>query len=78
MNHENTSNILNKFTYHFKKVLISAQNLALTKKHARIESDDVLLSLISAKGSLGSDILIKQNQYRIFKNYGSSRKLLYG
>ncbi|PIR06843.1 MAG: ATP-dependent Clp protease ATP-binding subunit ClpC [Candidatus Komeilibacteria bacterium CG11_big_fil_rev_8_21_14_0_20_36_20] len=61
MNHENTSNILNKFTYHFKKVLISAQNLALTKKHARIESDDVLLSLISAKGSLGSDILIKQN-----------------
>lgn len=58
---ENIDNILNKFTYHFKKVLINAQNLAFVKKHADIEPDDLLSSLIATKGALASDILIKQN-----------------
>ncbi len=57
----NTQNILNKFTQHFKQVLINAQNTAFSKKHKNIEPADLLISLIKTKGSLGSDILIKQN-----------------
>ena len=53
-------NILDKFTYHFKKVLINAQNLAFAKKRKFIEPADLLASLVNIKGSLGSDILIKQ------------------
>ncbi len=53
--------ILNKFTYHFKKVLINAQNLAFTKKSGQIEPADLLSSLLTTKGALGSDILTKQN-----------------
>jgi len=60
MHTENMENILDKFTYHFKKLLINAQNLAFAKKHEFIETDDILISLILSKGSLGSDILIKQ------------------
>ncbi|MDD5749657.1 MAG: ATP-dependent Clp protease ATP-binding subunit [Patescibacteria group bacterium] len=60
MSKDNPQNILNKFTYHFKKVLIRAQNLALVKKRPMIETSDLLLSLIKTRGSLGSDILIKQ------------------
>jgi len=61
MINNNTQNILNKFTEHFKQVLISAQNIAFSKKRETIEPEDLLISLINTKGSLGSDILIKQN-----------------
>jgi ATP-dependent Clp protease ATP-binding subunit ClpC len=54
-------NILNKFTYHFKRVLINAQNLAFSKKNSEIQAEDLLLSLFTTKGALGSDILIKHN-----------------
>lgn len=54
-------NILNKFTYHFKRVLINAQNLALAKKNTEIEPEDLLVSLFTTKGALGSDILLKHN-----------------
>ncbi len=56
---EQTDNILNKFTYHFKRVLINAQNLALAKKNEEIQPEDLLSSLFTTKGALGSDILIK-------------------
>lgn len=69
MSNENSQNILDKFTYHFKKVLIHAQNLALAKKHSSIEPADLLVSLAQTKGSLGSDILTKQNVHLpIFDN----------
>src|SRR3989339_972870 len=58
---DNFQNILDKFTQHFKQVLITAQNIAFSKKHEAIEPEDLLISLIKTKGSLGSDILIKQN-----------------
>lgn len=58
---DNSQNILNKFTQHFKQVLVNAQNMAFGKKHEAIEPEDLLLALIKTKGSLGSDILIKQN-----------------
>ncbi|MFA6466775.1 MAG: ATP-dependent Clp protease ATP-binding subunit [Patescibacteria group bacterium] len=61
MINDNSQNILNKFTQHFKQVLVNAQNMALGKKHEAIEPEDLLLALIKTKGSLGSDILIKQN-----------------
>ncbi|PWB38526.1 MAG: hypothetical protein C3F02_03310 [Parcubacteria group bacterium] len=60
MSSENSQNILDKFTFHFKKVLIRAQNLALAKKHREIEPADLFVSLAQTKGSLGSDILTKQ------------------
>jgi len=61
MINDNSQNILNKFTGHFKQVLIGAQNIAFSRKRGAIEPEDLLLSLIKTKGSLGSDILIKQN-----------------
>lgn len=61
MMNNNSQNILNKFTQHFKQVLINAQNMAFSKRHEAIEPEDLLLALIKTKGSLGSDILIKQN-----------------
>jgi ATP-dependent Clp protease ATP-binding subunit ClpC len=61
MINDNSQNILNKFTEHFKKVLINAQNMAFNKKREAIEPEDLLIALIQVKGSLGSDILIKQN-----------------
>ncbi|MCB9802875.1 ATP-dependent Clp protease ATP-binding subunit [Candidatus Nomurabacteria bacterium] len=62
---EELDNILNKFTYHFKKVLISSQNLAFAKKHSEIEALDLLISLVSTKGALGSEILNKKNIQKI-------------
>lgn len=58
-------NILNKFTYHFKKVLINAQNLAFAKKHEEIEPLDILVSLVNTKGALGFEILTKKNIHNI-------------
>lgn len=58
---DQSQNILDKFTYHFKKVLINAQNIAFAKKANQIEIVDLLASLINTKGALGSDILVKQN-----------------
>ncbi|PLX25743.1 ATP-dependent Clp protease ATP-binding subunit ClpC [Candidatus Parcubacteria bacterium] len=65
-------NILNKFTYNFKKVLINAQNMAYAKKRAFIEPEDLLFSLLQSKGSLGSDILIKQ---KVDPNFLTTLKL---
>lgn len=65
-------NILNKFTYNFKKVLINAQNMAYAKKRAFIEPEDLLFSLLQSKGSLGSDILIKQ---KVDPNFLNALKL---
>ncbi|MFA6307217.1 MAG: ATP-dependent Clp protease ATP-binding subunit [Patescibacteria group bacterium] len=61
MINNSAQNILNKFTQHFKQVLIGAQNIAFSKKRESIEPEDLLIALIKTKGSLGSDILIKQN-----------------
>ncbi|MBP9802090.1 ATP-dependent Clp protease ATP-binding subunit [Patescibacteria group bacterium] len=52
---------LNKFTYHFKQVLIHAQDLALRKNQAEIEPLDILLSLLNTRGALGAEILTKKN-----------------
>jgi len=61
MFNDKPQDILNKFTYNFKRVLINAQNLAYAKKHEFIEPEDLFFSLMQTRGSLGSDILIKQN-----------------
>jgi len=61
MLNDNSQNILSKFTEHFKQVLITAQNIAFNKKREAIEPEDLLISIIKTKGSLASDILVKQN-----------------
>ncbi len=53
-------NILNRFTFHFKKVLIDAQNLAFNNGQKEIEPKDIFIALLNAKGSLGADVIIKQ------------------
>lgn len=58
---QDLQNVLNKFTYHFKKVLINAQNLSFAKKHEEIEPIDLLISLAQTKGALGSEVLLKKN-----------------
>ena len=68
MKNTNPQNILNKFTYHFKKVLVNAQNLAFVKKHTHIEPEDLLIAIATTKGSLGSDVLIKQKINASFIN----------
>jgi ATP-dependent Clp protease ATP-binding subunit ClpC len=68
MENTNPQNILNKFTYHFKKVLVNAQNLAFVKKHTHIEPEDLLIAIATTKGSLGSDVLIKQKISASFIN----------
>jgi ATP-dependent Clp protease ATP-binding subunit ClpC len=68
MPNQNQENILHKFTSHFKQVLLKAQNLAVNKKQEFIEPTDLLLALATTKGSLGSDILIKQQIDPLFLN----------
>ncbi len=58
-------NILNKFTHHFKKVLISAQNIAWFKKQKQIEAIDILTALVKTKGALGAEILLKKEVDKI-------------
>jgi len=62
---QDLQNILNKFTYHFKKVLINAQNLSFAKKHDEIQPIDLLISLAQIKGALGSEVLLKKNIHNI-------------
>lgn len=61
-------NILNKFTHHFKKVLISAQNIAWFKKQKQIEAIDILTALVKTKGALGAEILLKKEIDKILLN----------
>lgn len=68
MLNNNSSDILNKFTHHFKQVLINAQNLAFNKKQVAIEPEHLFLSILKTKGCLGSDILIKQKINPAFLN----------
>jgi len=53
-------NILNRFTYHFKKVLINAQSLAFNNNQEKIEPKDIFIAILNAKGSLGADVILKQ------------------
>ncbi len=57
---QDLQNILNKFTHHFKRVLISAQNIAWFKKQKQIEAIDILTALVKTKGALGAEILLKK------------------
>ena len=61
-------NILNKFTHHFKRVLISAQNIAWFKKQKQIEAIDILTALVKTKGALGAEILLKKEIDKILLN----------
>lgn len=68
-------NILNKFTYHFKKVLINAQNLAFNNNQEEIEPKDMFIALLNSKGSLGADIILKQKVDKEYINKLKSNKI---
>lgn len=69
-------NILNKFTHHFKKVLISAQNIAWFNKHKQIEAVDILTALLQIKGALGAEILLKKEIDKLLlSNQNNSKQI---
>lgn len=68
MINDNSQNILNKFTNHFKQVLINAQNLAFHSKQPAIEPEHLLVAILKTRGCLGSDILTKQKINPVFLN----------
>ncbi|MFH0873503.1 MAG: ATP-dependent Clp protease ATP-binding subunit [Candidatus Komeilibacteria bacterium] len=54
-------NLLDKFTGHFKQILIRAQNVAWQKGAQNIEPLHLLYALLEQKGSIATEILAKQN-----------------
>jgi ATP-dependent Clp protease ATP-binding subunit ClpC len=54
-------NLLDKFTTHFKQILIRAQNVAWQKSADAIEPMHLLFALLQQKGSIAAEILSKQN-----------------
>ncbi len=54
-------NLLDKFTTHFKQILIRAQNVAWQKGSDAIEPMHLLFALLQQKGSIAAEILSKQN-----------------
>ena len=54
-------NLLEKFTGHFKQILIRAQNVAWQKGSQHIEPLHLLYALLEQKGSIAAEILTKQN-----------------
>jgi ATP-dependent Clp protease ATP-binding subunit ClpC len=54
-------NLLDKFTTHFKQILIRAQNVAWQKGSDAIEPVHLLFALLQQKGSIAAEILSKQN-----------------
>jgi len=53
------TNIFNKFTTHYKKSIIGAYGLSLAKEKKEISLEELFWSLLSEKGSLGQETLIK-------------------
>ena len=53
------SEIFQKFTNHFKRVLTLAQDVAASLHHQTIEPLHLLYCLSNEKGSLGSSVLYK-------------------
>ncbi len=54
-------NLLDKFTSHFKKILIQAQNIAWQEESATIEPVHLFEALLQQQGCLGVEIMQKQN-----------------
>lgn len=54
-------NILDKFTTHFKKILLQAQNIAWQEENSAIEPVHLLEALLQQKGCIGLEIMHKQN-----------------
>jgi ATP-dependent Clp protease ATP-binding subunit ClpA len=52
-------NVLNKFTFHAKKVLVEAQDLAFVLKKDKVEPIFILYILTKEKGSLAAEVLNK-------------------
>lgn len=54
-------NLLDKFTTHFKRILIQAQNIAWQERASAIEPAHLLEALLYEKGCIGIEIMQKQN-----------------
>ncbi|OIO46104.1 MAG: hypothetical protein AUJ28_03085 [Parcubacteria group bacterium CG1_02_37_51] len=56
---DNLDPTFNKFTGHFKKILVSAQELAISLRNKSVDPLHLLYALTITKGCLGADILAK-------------------
>src|SRR3989338_1235038 len=54
-------NLLDRFTSHFKKILIQAQNIAWQEESMAIEPVHLFEALLQQKGSMGFEIMQKQS-----------------
>ncbi|MBI4090996.1 MAG: ATP-dependent Clp protease ATP-binding subunit [Candidatus Komeilibacteria bacterium] len=54
-------NLLEKFTSHFKRILIQAQNIAWQEHSSAIEPVHILEALLQQRGCIGIEIMQKQN-----------------
>src|SRR3989344_6084492 len=54
-------NLLDKFTSHFKRILIQAQNIAWQEHSTAIEPVHILEALLQQRGCVGIEIMQKQN-----------------
>ena len=54
-------NLLDKFTSHFKRILIQAQNIAWQEQSSSIEPLHLFEALLQQKGCIGVEIMQKQN-----------------
>src|SRR3989344_415498 len=53
-------NLLDRFTQHFKQVLIQAQNIAWQRGADTIEPLHLLYALLAQRGSIAAEIMLKQ------------------
>ncbi len=56
-----TDNLLDKFTSHFKRILIQAQNIAWQEESGAIEPVHLLEAMLQQQGSIGVELMQKQN-----------------
>src|SRR3989344_7314708 len=54
-------NLLDRFTSHFKKILIQAQNIAWQEESAAIEPAHLLEAMLQQQGCVGIEIMQRQN-----------------
>ena len=74
--HKIMSNILNKFTFHAKKALVDAQDLAFVLKKNRVEPLFLLYILAKEKGSLAAEVLNKNGMKpEIIKKYLTDQEI---
>ena len=54
-----SQNIFNKFTTHYKKSIVTAYNMSMALKKSKVEAEHLLWAILNQHGSLGRETLVK-------------------